>query len=363
MANLIIHVGPGKCGSSSIQHFFETKNQPCVQKTHYIKLNPLEINELNCEKPDSDKLATFTELLLGNLAGCDVLILSHEYLFDCPDTIKNICIAATNLVSEILIIGYSRRQSDFIVSAYSQWLFFMPDRVREVANVLIDLHLNPILFSGLERQLIASIANDFYSARQPSNKSILDWNNSYHTLLQLVRESCATIKCGTLPKAESGVSLIRDFCEKSGLTLRKETETLINCIVNTNYNHDLVEMVNNAVAFCSDVSMSDEQIYGFCQIFAKWGTGKSRDVDTEFLFTLKAYIDTYFLNSNNQLCGIYGLSKQYFSPSMQYSKHQIFEVIRNEAQNRSLNPTILIDRVRMLSAKFTVACLERFNCI
>ena len=115
MSNLVIHVGPGKCGSSSIQRLFKSRRRPCVQKTRYIKLDKIEILKLNHEIPEESAVTAFTRLLSNNLNGCDVLILSHEFLFRCPYTIKNICKISTDLVSSISIIGYSRRQSDFLV--------------------------------------------------------------------------------------------------------------------------------------------------------------------------------------------------------------------------------------------------------
>lgn len=216
MTRLIIHVGPGKCGPSSIQRFFESQEQPCVEKTRFIKVPPAIISNLNRENPDDSTISTTTELVVDNLPGKGVLILSHEYLFQCPNAIKRICDIAKIYVPIILIIGYSRRQSDFIISAYSQWLFRSPDRVKETTDEIINLGLDPLLFSGLERQLIASIANDFYSARQlVSNYSILDWRNSYLTISQHVHESGAIVKCGILPQKETSVSLILDFCKKS----------------------------------------------------------------------------------------------------------------------------------------------------
>jgi hypothetical protein len=163
MARLILHIGPAKCGSTSIQQFFTAQKKPCTENTHCILLNPLEISELDCERPSKSILATFTQLLLSGLNGCDVLILSHEYLFQSQYAIKHICSLAKNLVTKTYIIGYSRRQSEFLRSAYSQWSFRSPDLVKGAIEVFDELGLDPVLFSGLERQLIAAIVNDFYN--------------------------------------------------------------------------------------------------------------------------------------------------------------------------------------------------------
>ena len=359
MLDLVIHVGPAKCGSTSIQNFFSTQGRPCSERTHFVLLDPVQISGLNHEEPDKSRLTAFTELLLSSLNECDVLILSHEFLFQCPYSIKNICSLAANLVSHISIIGYSRRQSDFIVSAYSQWLFRSPDRVKEATDVLVELEIDPNLFSGLERQLIASIVNDFYSARQLSNYSIysiFDWHNSYQNILQLVRESGAVVKCGVLPHKGSGKSLIQDFCQKSNLTLRKETEPAGNKVANISFDYDLIEAINAAVILGLEVPGPHECNKDISMISNKMGRMQIRV--SEFLSNLKAYIDTYYLHSNNQLCREFHLSKDYFSPSVQFSKPQILDMIRHEGQHRASHPSTFIKELRMQSAKMAVICLE-----
>ncbi|MGK7907111.1 MAG: hypothetical protein AB4040_07775 [Synechococcus sp.] len=356
MARLILHVGPGKCGSSSIQKFFATQKKPCIQNTHFLLLNPLEISKLNCEEPSESIFTNFTELLLDNLIGCDVLILSHEYLFQCPYAVKNICSLAKKLVKEISIIGYSRRQSDFLISAYFQWLFRSPDRIKETTYILDKLELDPVLFSGLERQLIASIANDFYSARQLSEYSILEWYSSYKKISQLVHESGAVTKCGVLPYKEPNISLIQDFCKKSDLTLRDEMKKVSQQVSNLSFNQDIIEAINNAVAFGLDVPGPHDSNAVLHLLSTKMV--KSEKKSSDFLANLKSYIDTYYLTSNYNLCREYGLSKAYFTPSVQFSKLEILDKIIFEGQQRALNKSAVISDYRILSARMIELCLR-----
>ena len=334
MTSLILHVGPCKCGSSSIQQFFATQKKPCVQNIRYIPLNPLEIDEINTEKPSETIVATFAQLLSDNLIGYDVIILSHEYLFQCPYAVKNICNIAKNLATKISIIGYSRRQSDFLISAYSQWLFRSPDRILEATNALKKLELDPILFSGLERELIASIINDFYSTSQFSPLySIFDWHNSYQQISQLIRDSGAVVKCGVLPNRESDISLVQDFCNKADITLRKNMEAVSKRVFNLGYNKDIVEAIYNAVDFGFDMPGPHEsnEILELLSTKIDQATNDASD----FLSDLKSYIDSYFLGSNLQFCQEYGLSKAYFAASVQFSKAEIMEIIINEKSTTS----------------------------
>lgn len=356
MVHLIIHVGPGKCGSSSIQDFFRRQKRPCLEKIRFTMLDPTTISGLNFETPDETRLREFAHFLSNSLTRIHTLIISHEYLFDCPYAIRNICNIAKNLVTDITIIGYCRRQADLMISVYSQWLFRSPDRVEEATGVVTDLELDAILFSGLERHLIASIANDFYSARQLSNNSILDWHKSYQNLSELVHESGAVVQCGLLPDKEApGKSLVQDFCEKSGLTLHKNMEDAAKKVANTSFNHDLIEAVNNAVTFGLEVPGPHECNEAFGKISSKMSRRKT---PTEFLYNLKAYVDTYFSSSNIKLCDQYGFSKKYFYPPVRLSKGRILDIIMQESRNRALDSSIVINKFRLLAAVMALISLK-----
>jgi hypothetical protein len=350
MTSLILHVGPGKCGSSSIQHFFATQKKPCVQETHYLLLNPLEFKEMNFEKPSESIVAIFTQLLSDNLIGCDVLILSHEHLFRCPYAIKNICSLAKNLTKNVSIIGYSRKQSDWLISAYSQWFFRSPDRIKETKDVLEKLKLDSVLFSGLERQLIASISNNF------SGHKHINWHKNYQEILHLVHDSGAVIKCGVLPNRDADLSLVQDFCEKSDLTLRDEMKNVSKQVFNLSFNKDIVEAINNAVAFGLDMPGPHESNKVLDLLSTKMDQAANNSSD--LLSSLKSYIDNYFSSSNYQFCQEYGLRETYFATAAEFSKADILDIIINEDQQRALNKSLIINNYRMLSAKLVELCLN-----
>jgi hypothetical protein len=355
MTSLILHIGPPKCGSSSIQQFFASQKRPCVQNTHYIMLDPLEISELNHEEPSESILTTFTQLVVDHRTGCDVLILSHEYLFACRYAIKNICNLAKNLVTNISIIGYSRRQSEFLISAYSQWGFRSPDIIKAATLVLDTFELEPVLFSGLEQRLIASIINDFDVPKDRKYKNF-DWYHSYKEIRQLTQASGAVVKCGVLPKKESDTPLLQDFCEKSGLTLHDEMKDASQRVFNRSFDQDVIEAVNNAVAFGLDIPGLNESNQALVLLSTKMV--KLKDNSSEFLSNLKSYIDTYFFSSNQQFCQEYGLRETYFAPHVRFSKQEILDLIIHENQQRALNTSIVINNYRMLSARMIELCFK-----
>src|SRR5690606_3335435 len=142
MKKIILHVGPGKCGSSSIQSFFLTNKKPCKEKVSFILMKIRDINKLNVEQLSED------------------LIVYYEYLFQCPLAVKQLCLLCTKLSIETSIIGYSRRQSDFLISAYAQWMFRSTDVIEEVNKTLLKNSIKPVLFEGLEKTIIAAIIVD-----------------------------------------------------------------------------------------------------------------------------------------------------------------------------------------------------------
>jgi hypothetical protein len=359
MARLILHVGPGKCGSSSIQKFFNTHQRTCLQNTRYEILEPSLICELNSKECNDSLLDIFSRKLSRYIEESDHIILSHEFLFQNPYAIRNICLLAASLVEKTIIIGYSRRQSDFLVSAYSQWWFRSRSRVNEVSDVLIKLGIDPLLFTGLERQFIASIHNDFHSSRMLSGYHILDWHRSYNTISKLIDGLNVVIKCGILPNKESANLLIEDFCAKANIILDSRIKDASNITANISFNHNIIEAINNAVVFGLEMigpHDSNDTVSFLSSMIEK----KTIKVNT-FLLNLKLYIDSYFLRSNTNLCKKYGLDENYFTPSIYYRKQHAIEMISDEVHNRCLHKSAIIENYRLLSAKMVEMSINLAN--
>jgi hypothetical protein len=339
MSKLVVHVGPGKCGSSTIQDFFINQENPCCEKLKFIFLDAKEIVKLSESNPSEDAINYFSSLISTATTINEVTILSHEFLFSKSLAIKHICSIAQDLVDEILIIGYSRRQSSFITSSYSQWFFRSPERMSEVNNELQKNGLDPIYFSGLEKHLIASILNDFYSARQMSDDSILDWNASYGKVEQFIAPFGAKIKCGSLPNRDASKNLVEDFCEKAGLTIKHKFKHLTNVNSNVKFNGDLIEAVRMATELGLNVPNPhlDNEFLGevsnelAATIF----------MDDAFLSILKQYIDAYYLASNLLFVERHSLDKSFFEINNKFTKEEIIECIKNEQIRRSKEQTVL----------------------
>ena len=326
MNKLILHIGPGKCGSSSIQEFFIKHKNPCEEKLNFILMDPTEISK------ESEEY--FTQLIKNSLKKKAITILSHEFLFQKPFALKKICCTAkkNTSIDEIQIIGYCRKQSDFIVSAYSQWWFRAPNRIQEINDTLREIGIDPKHFNGIERQLIGSIYNDFYSARQLSNDSILDWNKQYKLIESLTHSLGVRINCGLLPNKQSKVNLIEDFCSKAGLTIRSEAQRFTRIKSNKKFDNNLVEAVNIATELGLDAPTPHQDNSFFTEniLNSKYDNFQNNHL----IETLKQYIDYYYLESNSELCDKYDLEKSYFRTSKTPTKNEILEIIKTEQSTR-----------------------------
>lgn len=116
MKTLIIHIGAPKCESSSIQDFFLTNKSPSVEQIKFIKLCQQELDKI---KTGNELINNYlTNIINDKLKLTNFLILSSESLFLKPIIIENICKIASEKIDRIKIIGYCRKSSDYVVSAY-----------------------------------------------------------------------------------------------------------------------------------------------------------------------------------------------------------------------------------------------------
>jgi len=351
MKKLILHVGPAKCGSSTIQDFFKNNIHMFKKDILYKMLDPVLIKKLNYHIPKSSDIT----LLKSYVTKSEVLILSHEFLFQNPYAIKNICTFFERIVSDIIIVGYSRRQSNFLVSAYSQWLFRSVDRVKEIGKVLEKFGIEQNLFSGLEKQIIASIYDDFHSARQLSEYNILDWYNGYSNFSKLLFSENIKIKVGVLPNKQFQFNLVEDFCTKSEIKLPDNLQKLTLKRTNKSFDNNLVDSLNCAIAYGFNVvgpHEANESLQNISENF------KDETVLSVFLEKLLIYIDSYHFKKNINFCNKYKLEPKYFEVENRIDKLTILKLIKDEEINRIANPLVIVEKYRRLCGELAKVCVD-----
>ena len=335
MSRLIIHVGPGKCGSTSIQNAFASGNAPTLEKTRLHFFAPDEFVDLEEQPVSESRLSKLDALIMKVAKGVNVAIFSHEFLFQTPRAVGIIAKRLRKASDDVRVIGYVRSQSSLLTSTYSQWLFRAKSRVDETVTVLKDAGYSPFVFSGLERQFIAAIIDDFHSARQLSGYHLLGLWAGYR---QLINAAAPTpISVGVLPKSSSDTPLLTDFCARSELTLKKDIE--ITNKANPKFQSGLVEVLNEAVArrgATLDPHGGNARIQSLSDNFASVAAP-----DTEFQSALNRYVDVYFAADNVAMASHFNLPKDYFIAAQAPDKAAILDIIIAEQARRLANPAVM----------------------
>lgn len=354
MKKAIIHIGPPKCGSSSIQKFFQGDADPCIEKVAYRFLVPRSILGLDEQYVSKSAIDDFENAILHNIVENEVLLISHEGLFHRPVMVGNICRILSRKVDDIVIIGYYRKQSDYIISTYNQWLFRTRARIEEVEVVLASYGIDSIHFSGLEKVMIAGIIDDFHSARFPGGKNILNWFESYNALANHTAKYGASIKCSPLPKVDSSRGLLTDFCDKAGLSIKDEFIESSQLVENVSFNRGLIE--GGHLASLRGMDFPNEHEGNNMLIAISKGMHSNWQIDQEFEFVLRNYVDAFFSESNSEFCKQFRLSTDYFQNHQYIPKANILDVIREKQFERTRSNSLLL-RYKELCANLTeVAC-------
>lgn len=344
MSVLVIHVGPPKCGSSSIQSFL--KKKPFNEKVKFRRITIKIINSFSDSGNGQDKIyKSFIRCLQKDLSRNETVIISHEYLFGQTDVIKDIC----NLTQadEIKIIGYSRKPSDFLISAYSQWDFRNRESHDFYSNFLKDT-INPVFFTGLESFIASIILSDFKSGLKDSRFKVYDWYFYYNEIKEAIPDSKIFVNC--LPARTFKYNIISDFCDKAGLTVKKRKQSHFNQKSNIKFDTTLTESIYNSLPL--KLNVPNGRFHNFFLEDLSVKLGRNSMHDNNFVTRLANYIDTVFWESNKKLCNTYGISDKEYEPGEIISKEEIIEIINQEYEIRKKSPEELLQYYKNLSGKW-----------
>lgn len=349
MTRLILHIGPGKCGSTTIQRLCAASKGAFNQSVGFHFLDPTEFVDLDTGTVSSSRISALDDLIKKTLNDHNVAVISHEFLFQTPQAVGIIIQRMMAACSDVRLIGYARRQSSLLTSTYSQWLFRARERLDEISLLLRHKRIEPKLFTGLERQFIASIIDDFHSARQLSGYNLLDLWGGYKALER--QAQCTDFRIGVLPTAAYSFSLVNDFCKKADLEL-SVTQTLEE-IVNPKFNSGLVASLNAAV-LAGEAELhphqGNDEILALSQKLPDFAQPRP-----EFLDLLCAYTDAYFSDGNKALVERYELFDSYFSVKTSLSKDELLDAINEEQRYRMHNPNLISEYYAQISQAIKVA--------
>jgi hypothetical protein len=327
LPRIVLHIGPEKCGSTSIQHAIRQETDAC----HGLILDPYELIGLDTDAPSRtviQSIKTQMERLLTSVPS-KTLIVSHEMLFKSRNMLTGIAQLARSLSDEVVAVAYVRRQSDFIVSGYGQWHFRSPTRIDDARAILMKHGLDPVLFWGVERHLIAGLLEGWKIARQPSGHLYLDWYDSVASRQAALDKAGVHLSVGLLPRPGFDRPLITDFERRarlpSGVFNGDDVPR------NTSYPAGLIEATLNAIEAGEDMpGPHDANNFFAGSVEQAWDSPPSE----RFVAVLKAAIDTEFANKNNMFTRDHDLPAAYFEPEETVSLAMLKDHLSTEADRR-----------------------------
>ena len=319
MKELIIHMGPGKCGSTTIQNFLKKNN--LNKKYFYYLLPPKLIKEICSGKVNQHKLFFLKKFNLHNK-----IILSHECLSNYFnfDFFKFICKIANEKKFSIKIIGYSRKYSDFIHSAFNQWHFKDININLKCINFCKDNNINYKLFNGVEIYFIVGVLSNFKTCNFSK-----DWFDLYNTIIDIVSDYNVKVIPFVIPSKKLKFCLINDFCKKAKIKVNIKAQRSNNMWNEKFLESFRIARLNNI--FANDKSKNNK----FFDYYSKKLNIKfPNDKNYDFLISLKSYTDSFYYNNSKNFCDKFNINLNYFEPDKIISYDEIVKIINDEQTNR-----------------------------
>jgi hypothetical protein len=361
MARIVIHVGPGKCGSTSIQSELRMRQKEFGASISFLMLTPTLIRNLDKENPDQEHINNFENMISEKLKKIDILIISNEFLFLARNALFMICRISHKFVTNIKILGYSRRQSDFVQSSYYQWQFRITERSKSTCQTLISIGLDPILFSGLERHLIALIEEYDKIRFNQSRALIPNWHNGYKDIETRLSKLDVEVEviAGHIPTSDFNFSLLRDFYNKCGIPVDPDWDIDTKRNANPQFDKNLIEAF--ATATMLGLIQIDRHLHNDYFQKMSFFAAESRKInDNTFLSDLKSHLDTICLLDNKKFAREFDIPIEYFLPVKNFLKSDVILLCKNESKFRNENPKLVYERISESAAVMAKISFENY---
>lgn len=333
LKNIVIHVGPEKCGSTSIQQATAKIGKIAGSEIHGILLPPKLVVQLN-EPHLSSRIEKEVEDIISKRIKqfpTKNLVISHESFFKMPQAVLNMVRISERYCSEVIVTCYIRKQADFLASSFGQWIFRSRERILEARKILEDNGLECGFFSGVERHLLAAKLSNWHSGRLLSNHNYINWYKSIYELEKFLNNTSATLKIGVLPTAQVKFSLINDFLSKIGANV--ELSKSVEETSNSSFHPILIEATVNAIE--AGYQVPGPHNNGF---YIRNGATAFQKISykTDFLETVKSYINHDFISTNESVALKFNLPASYFESTFPLCEDDIREIATKEIKNRSV---------------------------
>jgi len=357
---LVIHVGAQKCASSSLQASLRLVAQASKGSLGFCFLNPAQLRDADqALKRSRDDALGYVDRVLSAQSSSQVVV-SHEMLGNRPALVCSIAERAlrTHDFDHVVISGYSRLQSNYHVSAFSQWFFRDRKKLLDDLKVLADFNLDWRKFSALERSLLALslVGKD------------RNWFSNYQHFcggISGLGSAVSVVSCH-IPTRALPYSLLEHFLSSTGLTLELDDLSAFDVRKNLSFNPSLIHAMSahlsalrpHQQSFFPGPHEGNRWLFRVCK---RLTAADQLMADFDALFSprlqhsLVGHLDCRASSSNQQYCDLMSVDFNYFKPSDEaslLSEQDLIGLAVETAQSRNS------DELEQFNRKVENACMQ-----
>lgn len=357
---LVIHIGAQKCASSSLQASLELVAKAAKGRFSFCHLQPELLRGVNHALEDKDgETFGYIDDVLSSQDSCQVVV-SHEMMGNHP---KLVCAIAGRALEKhsfdhVVISGYSRLQSSYYISEFSQWGFRGRAKLYADMEAVSAHNLDWRKFTALERSLltVALVGND------------RDWFADYQGFCrasELFGESVSVVSCH-IPTRHHPYSLLNHFMSSCGMSCGLSDLESLDVRENLSFQPLLIHAISSHLCALRPWRQSffPRPHAGNQWLFA---VGKrmagAKNILLEFnkLFSydfqraLIGHLDCRSSVSNKKYCDLMSVDFNYFQPSegaSLLSKSDLLSLARQATQDRDL------EAIKHLNRRIEDSCMQ-----
>ena len=349
---LVIHVGAQKCASTSLQaslRRLESENEGLLSFS-FPKPSMLRHLQEMIEAGGTSGFDDIDKVLSGFSA--DQAVISHEMLGNRPSLVCWIVERALlkHGFDQVVIAGYTRLQSNYYVSAFSQWHFRDQKKLQSDIGLMKLNGLDWQKFSALERSLYAVVLSE----------KDRNWHSNYKNFWSGLKRFSgnASVVSNHIPTSSKPYSLTRNFCELTGIDAKGDPEQYD---VRKNFTFHPVVLFGLS-SHLSGVGMRQTcfpgphegnlWLFRVCDRLASYTSAKCQidDIyDPWFLSKLLGHLDHRTFKDNLSYCELMSVDSAYFAPAddaeLLSSPEEIIEIARSVSNSRNSREIKRFDRM------------------
>jgi hypothetical protein len=361
---LILHIGPGKCASSTIQAFLASACKQAKASFDYEFIDPRLVTRLD-KKENSAQDTLHKRLSTIKRLGRDT-ILSHEVLAQCPTAITKICRAAHALNMRTRVVGMFRPQFSHMKAIYGQWLFRAPSRLKEIRKTLLDYAISPEWFGQYEKFFIACVMTDYETTSMLHKGHILKFEENFALLKELLSPFSTEVVCGYLPPTGGRHELVHQFCKLARLEYTTFPEERAQKNKNTSFHPLLIEAVSyaierNLLASLANPHTNNSQLAQASSIIKREMPVWEYNSDIEA--AAQDYTADFFETSNRSFFRDYEIPEKILplphpNKKSELTKDAFLKLVRSVQEKRKADPEDFIRYVRtcMTACTLSITC-------